>query len=268
MRQQAQAPIGIFDSGIGGWSVLREIRRELPREALLYVADSAHAPYGERSEAEVATRAHAVARHLVDEGAKALVIACNTATAAAVASLRARFALPIVAMEPAVKPAAAMTRTGVVGVLATRRTVDSEQLARLRDAHGRDVRILSCAATGLVERIEAGDFDGAGTRELVARHVAPLRVAGADVIVLGCTHFPLIRAVIERAAGPECGILDPAPAVASELRRRLAAADLLATEDAASTRVLTTGPAARLRELLTLLGEFRLEPIMVRIDAA
>lgn len=258
-------PIGVFDSGIGGWSVLREIRRELPHEALLYVADSAHAPYGERSAEDIEARAHAVANYLVAAGAKALVVACNTATAAAVASLRARQALPIVAMEPAVKPAAAMTATGVVGVLATRRTVDSEQLARLRDAHGRDVRILARACTGLVERIEAGDFDGPATRDLVARHVGPLREAGADVLVLGCTHYPLIRPTIEAVAGPACRVIDPAPAVARELRRRLAALSLLAEKGGGAPRVLTTGSAERMRELLALLGEAALMPAQVEI---
>ncbi|MGE3772242.1 MAG: glutamate racemase [Gammaproteobacteria bacterium] len=255
MRAQLRAPIGLFDSGIGGWSVLREVRRELPQEALLYVADSAYAPYGERSEAEVAARAQAIARHLVEAGAKSLVIACNTATAAAVAALRARFSVPIVAMEPAVKPAAAMTATGVVGVLATQRTVSSAQLARLRDAHGRDVAILARAATGLVERIEAGDFDGPATRALVERHVAPLREAGADVLVLGCTHFPLIRATIEAVAGPAMRVMDPAPAVARELRRRLEHARLIDGDGVPRTRVLTTGPVARMRELLAMLGE-------------
>lgn len=268
MRAQLRAPIGIFDSGIGGWSVLREIRRELPREALLYVADSAYAPYGERSEVEVAARAQAIARHLVEAGVKSLVIACNTATAAAAAALRARYSLPIVAMEPAVKPAATMTRTGIVGVLATRRTVSSERLARLRDVYGRDVSILARAATGLVERIEAGDLDGPATRALVEQHVAPLREAGVDVLVLGCTHFPLIRATIEAAAGPAVRVIEPAPAVARELRRRLEAARLIDGDGVPHTRVLTTGPIARMRELLAMLGETDLVAEAVDIPGA
>lgn len=266
MHAQVQVPIGIFDSGIGGWSILREIRRELPRETLLYVADSAYAPYGERSEDEVAARAHAVARHLVEAGAKSLVIACNTASAAAAATLRARFSIPIVAIEPAVKPAATMTTTGVIGVLATRRTADSPQLARLRVEHGRAVTILTRAVTGLVERIEAGDFDGPATRALVERHVAPLCEAGADVLVLGCTHFPLIRPTIERIAGPAIRIIDPAPAVARELRRRLERAGLVGNDEHATTRVLTTGPVVRMEELLTILGEARPAAETVRIE--
>jgi len=248
-------PIGVFDSGIGGWSVLREIRRELPDESLIYVADSAYAPYGGRPDAEVAARAHALASFLVERGAKALVLACNTATAVAAASLRASFSLPIVAMEPAVKPAAALTRSGVIGVLATRRTVESEQLARLRDAHGRDVTILCHAAEGLVERIEAGDFDGPHTLALLMRYVQPLRERGADVLVLGCTHYPLIRPVIERIAGPDCQVLDPAPAVARELRRRLLVAGLLGAGPARPPAVCTTGTVGHLRELFSLLGE-------------
>lgn len=265
MQQRDHTPIGIFDSGIGGWSVLREIRRALPRESLLYLADSAYAPYGERSEADVMARALAVAGQLVARGAKSLVVACNTATVAAVATLRSRLNLPIVAIEPAVKPAAALTTTGIVGVLATRGTIDSARLARLRDEHGRDVRILTRAVTGLVERIEAGDFDGAATRSLVERHVMPLREAGADVLVLGCTHFPLIHATIASIAGPAMQLIDPAPAVARELKRRLEHAHLLA-DGGAHIRVLTTGSVARMREQLAMLGDAGLEPETVCVD--
>lgn len=249
----ASAPVGIFDSGIGGWSVLREIRRELPGEALVYVADSAHAPYGDRPDDYVAARANALAAWLFAQGAKALVVACNTATSAAVAGLRERFAAPIVAMEPAVKPAASQTRSGVVGVLATRRTVEGERLAQLRDRYGRDVRILARACPGLVECVEAGAFDGPETHRLVARYVEPLLAEGADVLVLGCTHFPLLRPVIE-AHARGAAVIDPAPAVARELRRRLATAGMLGTRTRAPTpRVHTTGNVAQCARLLGLL---------------
>jgi len=253
MWHDRTAPVGVFDSGIGGWSVLREIRRELPCEALLYFADSGHAPYGGHSNEYITARSLAVAGFLVEAGAKALVVACNTATSAAVKTLRARFALPIVAMEPAVKPAAAQTRTGVIGVLATERTIDGEQLARLRDRYGRDVRILSQACPGLVEHVEAGDFHGPDARRLVDRYVRPLLAEGADVLVLGCTHYPLLRSLIEEAAGG-AAIIDPAPAVARELRRRLDAAGLLSTAGVARTpRVYTTGSAAQCARLIALL---------------
>ncbi len=260
-----QHPIGIFDSGIGGWSVLREIRRELPQESLIYVADSAYAPYGDRAPAVIAARARAIAVYLQNAGAKALVVACNTATTAAVAELRTRYALPIVAMEPAVKPAAAQTRSGVIGVLATQRTVDSAQLARLRQQYGREVEILAQPAPGLVECIEAGDFTAPRTRELVAAYIRPLVDFGADVLVLGCTHYPLIRDLIEEEAGPTCTVIDPAPAVARELRRRLTAAALLANGEPQVSRVYTTGQAPAMRELLRLLGEPGLEPMAVTI---
>jgi glutamate racemase len=247
------APVGIFDSGIGGWSVLREIRRELPGEALLYVADSGHAPYGGRSNDYIAARADAIAAWLFGQGAKALVVACNTATSAAVAALRARYAQPIVAMEPAVKPAAAQTRSGVIGVLATQRTVEGEQLARLRDRYGRDVRMLTRACPGLVEHVEMGDFHGPDARRLVDHFVRPLLAEGVDVLVLGCTHYPFLRTLIEESA-PGVAIIDPAPAVARELRRRLAAAALLSAADRAPPpRVYTTGDPAHCARLIELI---------------
>lgn len=247
------APVGIFDSGIGGWSVLREIRRELPGEALVYVSDAGHAPYGGRSNEYIAARAQAIAAWLFGRGAKALVVACNTATAAAVAGLRERFHAPIIAMEPAVKPAAALTRTGVVGVLATRRTVESERLAQLRDRYGRHVRILARACPDLVECVEAGAFDGPETRRRVAHHLRPLLAAGADVLVLGCTHFPLLRPVIE-AQAPGVVVIDPAPAVARELRRRLAERHLLGPPaPAPALEVHTTGSVTACARLLDLL---------------
>jgi glutamate racemase len=268
MRRDTLAPVGVFDSGIGGWSVLREIRRELPREALLYVADAGHAPYGGHAKEYIAARAHAVAGFLVDAGAKALVVACNTATSAAVTSLRARFELPIVAMEPAVKPAAALTRTGVIGVLATERTIDGEQLARLRDRYGRDVRILSQACPGLVEHVEAGDFRSPDARRLLERYVRPLLAEGADVLVLGCTHYPLLRALIEEVAGG-AAIIDPAPAVARELRRRLEAAELLSTASAApAPRVCTTGSAAQCARLIALLDDVPLSVETVTLPSS
>ena len=259
MRRDGLAPVGVFDSGIGGWSVLREIRRELPREALLYVADAGHAPYGGHAKEYIAARAHAVAGFLVDAGAKALVVACNTATSAE---------LPIVAMEPAVKPAAALTRTGVIGVLATERTIDGEQLARLRDRYGRDVRILSQACPGLVEHVEAGDFRSPDARRLLERYVRPLLAEGADVLVLGCTHYPLLRALIEEVAGG-AAIIDPAPAVARELRRRLEAAELLSTASAApAPRVCTTGSAAQCARLIALLDDVPLSVETVTLPSS
>jgi glutamate racemase len=238
-----ERPIGVFDSGVGGVSVLREIRRELPAEDLIYLADSAYTPYGDRPASVITERSMAMVMRLEREGVKAVVVACNTATGVAVDALRARFAMPIVAIEPAVKPAAARTRTGVVGVLATTQTLASPRFEKLVDAHAAGVRVVTQPAPGLVERVEAGELTTGATRALVAQYVKPLLDSGADTIVLGCTHYPFLGAVIQEVAGPAVAVIDPAVAVARELRRRLEAHDLLAPHTRAGTeRFWTTGP--------------------------
>jgi len=224
-------PIGVFDSGVGGLSVLREIRRELPTENLLYVADSAHAPYGDKTQVFIEARAFAIARFLLDRGAKAIVVACNTATGAAVASLRSHFTLPIVAMEPALKPAAAQTKTGVIGVLATSRTLASHNFVKLFERYAAEAEILPQACPGLVEQVEAGDLDGAKTRRLLETYVLPLVSRGADTLVLGCTHYPFLRPLIQDIAGPNVAVIDSSEAVARQLRHRLIAHDLLVDTD-------------------------------------
>ena len=214
-------PVGVFDSGVGGLTVLREIRRELPAEHLLYVADSAHAPYGDKAIELIAARSVAVTQFLIDQGAKAVVIACNTATGAAAAVLRARFDLPIVAMEPALKPAVALTRSGVIGVLATSQTLASDKFETLRGRFDGSARVLVQPCPGLVERIEIGDLDGESTRTLLADFVLPLIERGADTLVLGCTHYPLLRPLIQEIAGAGVNITDAGAAVARQLRHRL-----------------------------------------------
>ena len=181
-------PIGVFDSGVGGLSVLREIRRELPHEDLLYVADCGHAPYGDKPLAAIESRAVAITEFLLAQGAKTVVVACNTATGAAARVLRSRYPVPIVAMEPAVKPAVERTRSGVVGVLATRQTLASQTFAALLDRIDHCTRILPQPCPGLVERVESGDLDGAPTRTLLTGFLQPLLARGADTLVLGCTH--------------------------------------------------------------------------------
>jgi glutamate racemase len=221
-------PIGVFDSGVGGLSVLREIRRQLPAENLIYVADSGNAPYGDKSQEFIEKRSLAITRFLLDQGAKAIVVACNTATGAAVASLRSRFTLPIVAMEPAIKPAAAQTRTGVVGVLATRRTLASHNFVKLFERYGTEAEILPQACPGLVEQVEAGDLAGVKTRDLLESYLLPLLAKGADTLVLGCTHYPFLRALIREIAGPNIAVIDSSEAVARQLRHRLDVHRLLA----------------------------------------
>jgi glutamate racemase len=236
-------PIGVFDSGVGGLSVLREIRRELPHEDLLYVADSGHAPYGDKPTQMIETRAVAITEFLASQHAKAVVIACNTATGAAVKTLRARFSIPIIAMEPAVKPAAAHTKTGVIGVLATSGTIASDNFAKLYTRFGADVKILMQACPGLVEQVEAGDLSGDKTRALVERYVGPLLAQKADTIVLGCTHYPFLASLIQEIAGPTVSIIDPAAAIARELRRRLASIKQLSPEARAGTERFWTSAA-------------------------
>jgi glutamate racemase len=231
----AAYPIGVFDSGVGGLSVLREIRRELPGEDLLYVADSGHAPYGDKSSELIEARAIAITEFLLSQNAKAVVVACNTATGVAIRTLRARFSLPIIAMEPAVKPAVTHTRSGVVGVLATSRTITSDNFARLQERFGSDVKILMQACPGLVEQVEAGDLSSSKTRALIERYVSPLLEQRADTIVLGCTHYPFLAPLIQEIAGSSIAIIDPSAAIARELRRRLSGADLLSIENRTGT---------------------------------
>ncbi|WP_198118987.1 glutamate racemase [Massilia rhizosphaerae] len=237
------APVGIFDSGLGGLSILRHVRAQLPHEHLVYVADTGFAPYGDKPEHVVAERSLAVARFLVERGAKAIVVACNTATISAVRLMRDTFPdLPIVGVEPGLKPAAALTRSGKVGVLATERTLAGAKFLQLRDqitqATGAQFLLQPCR--GLVDKIELGDTDG--TRALLQRYVTPLLDAGADTLVLGCTHYPLVQATIEdviaSAGARDVALVDTGEAVARQLVRLLDAGRLL--------RPATPGVPARL----------------------
>ena len=214
--------IGVFDSGVGGLSVLRAIRAALPHEDLVYVADSGHAPYGDQSEDHITQRTLTVGHWLAEQGVKAITIACNTATVVAAKTLREHTHLPVVAIEPAIKPAVALTRSGVVGVLATSQTVQSASVARLVATHGADKRILLQACPGLVEQVERADLHSPETEALLRQFIAPLLVQGADTLVLGCTHYPFLRDLLQRVAGDGVVLLDPAEAVARELARRLA----------------------------------------------
>ena len=215
------SPIGVFDSGVGGLSILHALRRELPDEDLLYVADSANAPYGDRPESFIAQRADAIAAFLIESGAKAIVVACNTASVVAVERLRSWSPVPVVAIEPAIKPASRTTNSGVVGVLATTRTLASESVARLRRAHGDGVEILLQACPGLVERVERADLTSSETRALLADYILPLLAAGADTIVLGCTHYSFLIDAIRAIVGSDVFLVDPAAAVARQTARQL-----------------------------------------------
>jgi len=254
---QPDAPIGVFDSGVGGLSVLREIRALLPNESLLYVADSGHVPYGEKSPDFIRERCRLLAEFLLKQGAKALVLACNTATVAGVAELRELYPqLPIIGMEPAVKPAAAATQSGVVGVLATTGTLKSAKFAALLDRFASDVRVITQPCPGLVERIEAGELDGAVTRELLRGLVAPLLAEGCDTLILGCTHYPFIKPLLRSLVPDSVSLIDTGAAVARQLQRLLAERDLLATGSAQPARFWSSGePMAMQRVLPLLWGE-------------
>lgn len=248
-------PIGVFDSGVGGLSVLREIRALLPGEDLLYCADSGHAPYGEKPQAVIAARSLELCGFLLEQGAKALVIACNTATAAAAQAIRARWPdVPVIGVEPAVKPATAATRNGVVGVLATTGTLESARFAALLDRFGRGVRVITRPGVGLVDLIEQGEFDSPRLRELLLQHLAPLREAGADTLVLGCTHYIFLRPLLAELLGPEVCLIDTGAAVARHLQQQLAANALLAeTGCAGGESFVCSGDAARVARAIGLL---------------
>lgn len=214
-------PIGVFDSGVGGLSVLRHIRSRLPHEDLLYIADCGHAPYGDKSPEWIRDRSIELSGWLIGRGAKAVVIACNTATAAAAGVLRERHTQPVIGMEPAVKPAAAATKRGVVGVLATVGTLKSARFAALLDRFANGIEVVTQPCPGLVECVERGELDSPATRALVARYVEPLVARGADTIVLGCTHYPFLGPLISELAGPNVTLIETGMAVARQLERRL-----------------------------------------------
>jgi len=253
------APVGVFDSGVGGISVLREMRALMPSLDVLYLSDARFLPYGDKSEDFVLARSLAAADFLVSQGARALVVACNTATAAAVPALRERHHLPVVGIEPAVKPAAAATRSGIVGILATSSTLQSRRYAELLERFGGFVRVIGQPCSGLVERVEAGDLDGPQTRALLERYLQPLLDAGADTLVLGCTHYPFLRPLIERLAGPEVRVVDPSGAVARRVQEVLGDA----ARGTGSLRAFTTGDAAGQGALFSrLLGtQVMVEPV-------
>ncbi len=214
--------IGIFDSGVGGLSVWREIARQLPFESLIYLADQAHIPYGPRAMGQIRDFSQAVTRFLLDLGAKLIVVACNTASAAALYHLRATFPqVPFVGMEPAVKPASENTHSGVIGVIATPATFQGELFASLVERFATEVTVLTQVCPGLVEAVEAGELDTPATESLLQGYLDPLLEAGIDQLVLGCTHYPFLAPAIRRIVGPQIEIIDPAPAVARQVGRVL-----------------------------------------------
>ena len=229
--------IGIFDSGVGGLSVFREIRKLLPEERYIYYSDNAHCPYGEKSREYIIDRAREITRLLLSEGADIIVVACNTATAAAIATLREEFQIRFIGMEPAVKPAAMSTKTGVVGVLATAGTLKADKYLNTREKWAEGVKIAEHVGQGFVELVEKGCTSGPEAEGVVTESLKPLLDEGADVIVLGCTHYPFLTQTIQKAAQtshPErdIQIIDPAPAVAKQLLKVMTEKGLLDSKNA------------------------------------
>lgn len=224
------SPIGIYDSGLGGLTVWREVRRALPGESLVYLGDGKNCPYGSRPREEIARLADEAVAALVAAGCKMVVVACNTATAAAIDFLRAKYApMPIVGMEPAVKPACLATRSGVVGVLATERSLDGDLFRRTAARYGEGIEVVAVPGTGFVELVE-NDLETTPEAEAcVRRAVEPMLARGADQIVLGCTHYPFLLPVLQRiVAGRDIAIVDPSPAVARRVAELLDRYDLRA----------------------------------------
>lgn len=250
-------PIGIYDSGVGGLSVLHAIRSLLPRERLIYVADTAYVPYGEKSRHAVIARAYAITEYFLARGAKAIAVPCNTATAAAINLLRERYPhLPIVGVEPAVKPAARLTRSGIIGVLATTGTLNSPRFRALTQREAPAAKVLMRPCPEWVLAAERGVVNGPEAIALVAPAVEEMLAQGADVLVLGCTHFPFLRGAIAACAGENVPVLETGSAVARQVERQLQARRLLATDTDGSSEFFASGdPQALALVASQLLGE-------------
>ncbi len=245
-------PVGIFDSGIGGLSVLLAIRKELPREHLIYIGDQANVPYGSRSLEEVRQLSEGLTNFLLKQNAKLIVVACNAASAAALRYLRERYPeVPFVGMEPAVKPAAEYTHTGKVGVLATPATFQGELYASVVERFAQGVEIYQDTCPGLVKQIEVGRLDTPKTRRILERALKPMLAAGIDTVVLGCTHYPFVMPLIQKIVGNDVRVIDPAPAVARQVRRVLEQRKMLAERETEGNALyLTTGDLSRFTALL------------------
>lgn len=247
--------IGVFDSGEGGLSVLKEITRLLPEAEYVYYSDNAHCPYGEKSPEYIQDRARAITERLLKEGADVIVVACNTATAAAISVLRAEYSdassqnvregvqkltggrhdhICFIGMEPAVKPAALGTRTGVVGVLATAGTLKGSKYLKTKESVDDQVNVFEHVGRGFVELVEEGRLSGSEAEDVVKASLGPLLSAGADIIVLGCTHYPFLLPVLQKVAGPDIRFIDPAPAVARQLVHVLERDGMLSAGEASS----------------------------------
>jgi glutamate racemase len=257
----SQNRIGIFDSGVGGISVLRSLLEILPRHDVIFLADQAHVPYGRRPLEEVLAFSFEITRWLLDKGCAEIIVACNTASAAALHELRGAFPdVPFVGMEPAVKPAAEQTQSGVVGVIATPATFQGELYSSVIERFANHVTVMENTCPGLVEEIEAGHLQGAETRRILEKALRPMLDKGIDTVVLGCTHFPLVIPLIQEITGPNVRVIDPAPAVARQAVRVLPRM-IPSKTDKRLIDAYTTGQPEKLCELISL---FVFEEISLR----
>jgi glutamate racemase len=271
----SNGPIGIFDSGLGGLSVLRHVQQQLPHEDLLYVADTSFAPYGSKPEDVIVARSVVIADFLLQRGAKSLVVACNTATAAAIKALREIHpTLPVVGVEPGLKPAAAQTKSRIVGVMATALTLASTKFEQLREqiSSTSNVQFIRQPCVGLVDAIERGELDTPDTIALIDRYVRPLIEQGADTLVLGCTHYPFVRAQIERivrdTTDKPVAIIDTGDAVARQLHRLLEQHHLLRTGNhTGELEAFTTASAQTLSAAFTKLLEIQAKTSEIALQA-
>ena len=249
------SPIGIFDSGVGGLSVLRSIRAQMPAEDVIYFGDQGHVPYGARSMEQIQDFSEGITKFLLDHHSKLIVVACNTASAAALTYLRGRFSdIPFVGMEPAVKPAAETTKTGKVGVLATPATFQGALYASVVERFGASVELFQSTCQGLVSQIEKGELDSVATRAILEDALQPMLEKNIDTVVLGCTHYPFVIPLIEQIVGESVRVIDPAPSVARQAKRLLEAQGLKnLPQEPVSPRFFTSGDSAAMKSLLPLL---------------
>jgi len=243
--------IGVFDSGVGGLSVWREVDALMPAQAIVYFADQGHIPYGPRPMEEIRLFSEAIVRFLLEQGCGIIVVACNTASAAALKHLRAAFPdVPFVGMEPAVKPAAQTTRTGQVGVMATPATFQGELFASVVERFANGVQLINQVCPGLVEQVEAGRLDTPDTETMLRQYLAPMMEANVDTIVLACTHYPFLAPAIRRIVGPAVQVIDPAPAIARQVKRVMEQRGLLLSVDEAKRVFYTSGDAKTFAQTL------------------
>lgn len=255
MLHAASDRIGVFDSGVGGLSVLAHIHRLLPCESLIYVADTAYMPYGCKPPEQVLERCLTVADFFDKQQVKALVVACNTATAVAVETLRKHASVPVIGMEPAIKPAALASRTGIIGVLATTATLGSGKFNGLKSQFDQHARILVQPCPGLVEQVEQGSLTGEQTTALLKRYLQPLMTSGIDTLVLGCTHYPFLLPLIRQIVGDGIDVIDTGEPIARQLQRQLEARSLLSPERAGTVEFWTSGNCALVEPVVTQLWQ-------------